>query len=366
MTNWVDRVNAANVIDRTAFDHDMYGVEVEVEYNATKDDIPRAVSEFWSCVHDGSLRSHGKSGDLAAEFRYTKPLNNYTSALAVKMLCTALTTTANTIYNSGRASTHVHVNVLNIPKIQVMNLITLSIIFDEFLVAQHHPFRSGNLFALRFVDAEWPIRYLTHSLMHGTNLRNFSNGNYKYASVNLTSIGKYGTIEYRSMDGEINHQRINQWVYCLHNLKRLATKYKNPREIVEKFHKMGAMPFIREHIPAYYALNLPTSKAIEMLTRGIILASDLAYSCDWVSVVDDPVVKKSQYDAYKQAIAAQAQEQLQAAQMVHGSQWSVLSAPSSSNSILINTIGSSGGWPNLTQAAEDFLDVEHMIQEDDD
>lgn len=316
MTTWEDRIQPSNIADRTAYDHDMYGVEVEVEYNYTKaQDIVKQVSQFWSCVPDGSLRSHGKVGDTACEFRYTKPLNSFTSALAVKQLCQVLNGTANEIYDSGRTSTHVHVNVMNIDKLKIMNLITLSVIFDELLVAQHHPFRRGNLFALRFVDAEWPIRNIIHSLKSGTNFRHFANANYRYASINLTSIARFGTIEYRAMDGELNAQRINQWVFALHNLKKKAVSYKNPREIIETYHRMGPTNFLREHIPSYYALNIETFQAVEMLTRGMLIAQDLAYASDWVSTVYEEKPRGPRNKVYAEMDAFIAQQQ--AAQQVH-------------------------------------------------
>lgn len=293
MTQWSERIRPEKLADRTALDHDMYGVEVEVEFNAPNDsNIPKLVQNFWSVVNDGSLRSYGKSGDCAAEFRFTKPLNSFTSAIAVKQLCSVLNTETKHIYDSGRTSTHVHVNVCNINMLQIMNLITLSIIFDEFLVAQHHPFRSGNLFALRYVDAEWPVRMLLHEAQR-PNFRKWSSPQQRYASVNLASIANFGTIEFRAMDGEINPQRINQWVFCLHQLKRGAMEYKNPREIIEKFNKVGPLSFLNDHIPSYYILNTSPPLAVEMLTRGVTLAADLAYATDWIS--SDNLTKKA-YD----------------------------------------------------------------------
>lgn len=292
MTNWENRSTPVTLSDRTALDHDMYGVEVEVEYNNIMGfNIPNALADFWSAVNDGSLRTYGKTGDYAHEFRYTKPLNILTSAIAVKKLCQVINSKASEIYNSGRTSTHVHVNICNINMLQIMNLITLSIIFDELLVSQHHPFRKGNLFALRFIDAEWPIRHLVANV-NRPSFRHFSTGNtFRYASVNLTSIARFGTIEYRSLDGELDATRINNWVFCLHQLKKLATGYKNPREIVENFNQVGPVAFMREHIPDYY--HVSQSKATEMLSRGAILAADLAYASDWVSKTEEyPIVRK--------------------------------------------------------------------------
>lgn len=323
MPNWEERIAPQKLADRTAFDHDMYGVEIEVEYNASLDtNIQKSVQQFWSVVNDGSLRTYGKSGDFAYEFRYTKPLNSFTSAVAVKQLCHVLNTETKEIYNSGRTSTHVHVNVCNINRLQIMNLITLSIIFDEFLVAQHHPFRSGNLFALRYVDAEWPIRFLVSSVS-GPRFRNFTNGNHRYASVNLASIGTFGTIEFRAMDGELNSQRINQWVFCLHQLKRRASEYKNPREIIERFHKMGASAFLADHIPSYYVLNTPSSRSMEMMSRGIIMAADLAYSSDWVSSIDVNELRGkggSQYSYVNTTNAAIMQQMMEAEQQMADAQ----------------------------------------------
>lgn len=293
MTDWQERVNPGTMADRTALDHDMYGVEVEVEFNASYGHIARDVNQYWQMVADGSLRNHGNPGDAAYEFRYTKPLNSFTSALAVKNLCQVLNTKTNKIYYSGRTSTHVHVNVCNINKLQIMNFITLAAIFDEWLVSKHHPFRSGNLFALRFIDAEWSLKYITDMLRTNRNFRKFSVGNSKYASVNLTSIEKYGTIEFRSMDGELDPQRINQWVFCLHQLKRKAVTYKNPRDIVEQFHLMGPIRFLGSHIPPYYTLDINHTQAFDMLSRGIILASDVAYASDWATKIDEPNSLKS-------------------------------------------------------------------------
>lgn len=262
---------------------DMFGVEIELEGNRIT--VPIQEKEFhgfWAVHNDGSLRTsaNGGTSDQAIEYVFRRPLNMIDTVKAVGLLETHLTKTGVDVHESGRTSVHVHVNVGNETMATVYNYITLAVIFDELLVSQNGRHRIGNNFCFRFKDAEGAIIDVANSIRQYGDLQGINTGN-RYSSVNICSMFKFGTIEFRSLECTVNSARIMAWINVLQSMKEAARRFKNPVEIISQFSLMGVDRFFLSVLGAAGAPYVRVEKRHSMLFDGVRLAQDFANSSSW-------------------------------------------------------------------------------------
>ena len=257
---------------------DFFGVEVELEGNNIVD-RNGLLNMYWAAHNDGSLRVRNL-GDEAIEYVFRAPLSKAETEAALKMLCAFLNMPNRKVYESYRTSIHVHVNCLQETLGTILNYITIATILDELLVSQNGEHRIGNNFCLRMRDAEGVLRDLIGSLeahghIHGIH------GNERYSSVNLASLTKFGTIEFRSLECTTDYDRIMHWVNTLQAMKEAARGYRDPTKVIEEFSMMGPERFLRKVLGPYADryVNVPDLQRI--LYNGMRLAQDVAYVADW-------------------------------------------------------------------------------------
>lgn len=253
----------------------LFGVEVEVE---TQRQIPEFFNfpgghVYWTVTADNSLRV--PQGGSAVEYVMVKPLRLEPTQKRVDDLYRYLAQFQP--LDSYRTSVHVHVNYNAVTGKQFLNALILSVIFDEMFVALMRPHRVGNNFCLRIKDAEGWLEGATKALTSpGFNFHKF-HGIGRYSSVNLESLAKFGTIEYRSMEFDAhNVDKLKRWLTTLAELRTAATEtFKDPTEISQALRQDPAA-FLRTALPTtgeYYINNLSNYRLC--MRRGYFLAKDL-------------------------------------------------------------------------------------------
>jgi len=181
----------------------MYGVELEAE-NATAltRQLRRAgceASKYWNCVADGSLRDNG------AEFVLSHP-----SALGV------VTEALRSIYSADsweevrtsiRTSTHIHVNAGYWSAQRLYNFMELCVLLEPLLMQYVGRAREENVYCVpmyRAEDLAWskllgmpmdPDKY--GSVERASRFREAMKVSNKYSAINVQTLGKFGTIEFR-------------------------------------------------------------------------------------------------------------------------------------------------------------------------
>lgn len=258
---------------------DLFGIEVELEgrkINTNKESI----TKYWGVHADGSLRVF-KPGAEACEYVFKKPLDMLETQRAIAVLFEYLTKNPGTeVFDSYRTSIHVHVNCLNDTIRTIVNFLTLSIIFDELFVSQNGETRTGNNFCLRSRDAEGQITDLINSVRKGGTLYNLS-VNDRYSSVNFSSLLKFGTVEFRSLECTTDYDRVIHWIKTLQALKTASRQYEDPREIISKFSRRGPMGFMISHLGSQYEKYASVPGSHQLLHNGMRLAQDFAFCSDW-------------------------------------------------------------------------------------
>ena len=258
---------------------DLFGVEVELEGSKLKDRVG-ALHPYWTSHVDGSLRARNPEDD-ALEYVFTTPLELAISEMAIRGLCKFLSHPSRKVYPSYRTSIHVHINCLQETRRTIYNYITIATILDELLVSQNGEHRVGNNFCLRMRDAEGVLADLIKSLDNYGNILGIR-ANDRYGSVNVASILKFGTIEFRSLECTTDADRIIHWVRTLQAMKESARDFADPREVISQFSRTGPAEFLNQVLGEENAQKYLTVPGRDrMLFDGMRLAQDFAFCKDW-------------------------------------------------------------------------------------
>lgn len=246
------------------------GVEIEVEgRNLYKDML-----QDWRVEHDGSLR-----GQDNAEYVLRKPLPPKELREAIKDLKKTFDKAGSKVDLSRRTSTHVHINCTNLKMIELMNYVTLLLIFEEFLVDWCGGDRNGNLFCLQSKDAEGLIEVL-RIFVQEPNKQHFQD-NIRYSAINLAALNKYGSLEMRSLRGTIDEDEIMLWVDTLLHLRERAAMYSNPIEIVQSTSLDGIEKFVKDNLGTKAKVFYKGRNKARKLMEAIRRVQDVAFAGDW-------------------------------------------------------------------------------------
>lgn len=243
------------------------GVEVEIEGL----NLPRVVHrESWRVERDGSLRGE------AFEYVFRGPVNYKAACNRLDRLGLSFKEVGSEIFDTGRAGVHVHVNVQDLTAKQVGCFITLYYIFENILLDFCGEDRVGNLFCLRTCDAEGAIPLITKAF-NNNNLRGLATDDIRYAALNLNSLPKYGSVEFRSMRSTGDMEIIKTWVSLLLELKKYSLSFNNPREIVEGMSGMSSEVMFK----TVFGDNSGLVYDDDSMYEGVRYAQDFAYGVDW-------------------------------------------------------------------------------------
>lgn len=259
------------------------GIEIEVEGQRlpTADDL----KHYWAFHNDGSLR-----GAETAEYVFHRPFRRHTIRKALDYLEKKLADKNSVINDSQRTSVHVHLNVCDLTYTQLHTLFTVYYVFDDLLTEFAGVDRMGNLFCLRGVDAEYVVDQIVHGVETG-NTRHFSSDNMRYASMNVTAVAKFGSVEFRTHRGTTDAETIETWANILLCIKDAALGFENPASIISNFSNLGPEEFTKKVFGKYAKHLLGMSNFSSRVWEGVRLAQMIAYASNW-----QPVAKKETDD----------------------------------------------------------------------
>lgn len=271
------------------------GVEIELEGSRLPVELPK----YWTVTRDGSLRGE------AYEYVFSQPIPREDVKDALSILYARLEKAV--LEDSGRAGVHVHINIRDLSVRQLYNFILLYLVFEKNLVDFCGEDRVGNLFCLRATDAEYllvSIRRLlkTHDIRRLTNTDNL-----RYAAMNLTSLLKYGSLEFRAMASPVGQDKILDWVDLLLCIKDYAKQIESPTQVVLGVSELGGEDFassvFKDKLPLLTSKNWRKD-----VIEGMRLIQPLANAFD--SKALDDWEEKLQEKARKAAQVAEAAERL--------------------------------------------------------
>lgn len=199
--------------------NDFVGVEIELE-RASAINF-EGIGDGWTIHSDGSLRNSG------AEFVFAGPSNGAATITRLNQLeagIAAARKKGNYGILSARTSTHVHVDVRDLTKRQLMRMIVLYSVFENVLFETYAEERLANHFCLPFSDCfelVGCLSWLNSSYDTFSNEMNHPNIG-RYCAFNLKSIFKFGTVEFRHTQAKVTTPELLEWINACLSFKRGA------------------------------------------------------------------------------------------------------------------------------------------------
>jgi hypothetical protein len=245
------------------------GIEIECE---GKNMVPVDFGG-WKTEDDGSLRGHFP--DSRAEYVLAKPIMAKEVQEKVDFLRTELKEA--TLDFSFRTSVHIHINVQDLTEAQVMNFVYTYLLLEEPMVNFCGRERKGNRFCLRIADAEGIIGYYSKMFAKGlAYIMAVNENDLRYAGINLASLKKYGSIEFRSMRGCMDAETLHIWANSLMAIKKYAEEKKVPLDINREFSNGAPRDFLRT-VLGEYAVYFEYPRMAKEIQRSFSLTLELPY-----------------------------------------------------------------------------------------
>lgn len=260
------------------------GLELEVE---AKNSLPTLANDLWVTKREGSLRG------IAAEYVSPRPLSLVQASNAISNVIRELSKTQyEVIKDSPRTSFHVHLNAMYMTPTQYWTVVTAYWLVENLLFKYCAPSRKGNHFCLRLSDAEGALKYALDDLRAKVPFYALRADSIRYAGLNLAATLRFGSLEFRGMDGHLDTGRFNTWTQEIGGLGSKVFSYKNPQALLEAYFSMDKKDFLNTLFSPDFVNVLTGYKDWQGLmedNEGSLC--ELAYFHDW-SKWEDRVSKE--------------------------------------------------------------------------
>jgi hypothetical protein len=223
---------------------DLFGIELECEGKRVDwDQQDTDILKHWEPHADGSLRDHhGK----ACEWVFNGPVNYKASVARVHTLFDMFEKRNTKMVISNRTSTHVHFNMGDKNAYQAVNIFILFTILEGILDNYCGEDRAGNLFCLSSRHAEEQVTWVENACFKDFHFGKFKE-NFRYCSLNLASLNKFGTVEFRTMRGLDNREDMLDWLSIINEFTQFACyTMKNPVDILQEVSVESPVGFLRK------------------------------------------------------------------------------------------------------------------------
>jgi len=265
------------------------GIEVEVEGPR----LDMNDDKYWTVTGDGSLRGN------SAEYVLRDPVPRDEVKEVIDLLMRRHASDLYLVEPSERCGVHIHVNCQELTLRQTFNFAVLYLAFEDVLMRWCGEDREGNLFCLRTGDASHFIPTFARCIKEHT-VHWMSGDQFRYASINLGALEKYGSMEFRGMRTPEDLNVIKTWVDILLRLKDKSLQYEKPQQIVEAV-SIGPGQFITDALGPYEEL-VECRDMHQMVVQCIRRIQPAVYAFDEHShdnymrkmekVLDDPRVRE--------------------------------------------------------------------------
>lgn len=253
----------------------LVGVEIEVE------GMSHVNLSSWNTVAEHSVRGF--------ELVLRQPMRKFELSAALEELNDV---TWSSRAFSERTSVHVHIDIRDMTFDQLMNFITLSAMFEKVLYNYVDSSRTANHFCWAMSDCEQMVQSLRElntaalrrreSDIYNMLRHTFSLGSYKYAGINLASISRYGSLEFRMHHGTADTKELIRWINILLKIKEYAMgEERTPSNILSTKQNAGIDSIFLD-VLGHYSGILDYDRAQHDILCGIRLAQD------FVNVITNP------------------------------------------------------------------------------
>lgn len=221
---------------------DAVGIEIEMEH-ASPFDYNKLDLTGWNMKTDGSLRNYGL--ELVSEPFSIQRIGDYVGKTWAQAVKDPLMKGLN--HECPRASVHVHVNVKHFTYNQLMNVITAYGLLEGVLIEFCGKYRKGNLFALAIPEAPGNFNVVRSAIKSYTRIS--VNSDNRYSALNLCSMSRFGTLEFRMLGSAYSPEVIQMWATGLRQMvDHAAYKFKNPPAVYDQYVHASREEFVKEFL----------------------------------------------------------------------------------------------------------------------
>lgn len=229
----------------------IFGIEVEAEgiglFEFNKD-------KFWKSVYDGSIRG--------IEYVSRKPKSKGQTFNDLDYLYKKLENNNCELIPSVRTSVHVHVNVQEFTLDQLRNFILLYLCLEEPLKHFCGKYRENNIFCQSYSQSEG-LRNIIKIILQKDDIYDLLLVNdVRYSGINLNSIVKFGSLEFRTMQFTKTTTPIKNWINMLDAIRLKALEFESVQDILMNIDSNGYTLFAKKvlgnsfkHISKYKNLD---------------------------------------------------------------------------------------------------------------
>lgn len=210
-----------------------FGVEVEMEGGS----LPNSNFGNWKVVGDNSLQ-----GGL--EYVMIKP-NKFDSAQKdIHNLYSEFKRHVSVLNPSIRSGVHVHYNVQDWDVRKLFTFICTYLCLENIVIKNYAGAgRFGNLFCIPASRAEAFTESVVRFLKTGDRTYLQDEG-IRYSALNLNSIFKYGSLEFRSLATPKDPHPILRWMQIIRNISAYANGFSNPQDVINNFSAVLSKEFL--------------------------------------------------------------------------------------------------------------------------
>jgi hypothetical protein len=203
------------------------GVELELENIEYMQHFPGMgypnIFGLWKAVHDGSLRE-------GTEYTFNGPLVGINIADALDVMQEFLG-----VYRryelpakiTDRCSVHVHLDVSDLDKDQLNNLIQVYYLVERILFQYINPLRIKNNYCRALTDSSF--KYTLKNLLKNQSsydlIHIIKNECDKYSALNVLPVSHFGSVEFRHHHGTLEMNRILEWINIIMSIKVTSLNY---------------------------------------------------------------------------------------------------------------------------------------------
>ena len=202
-----------------------YGVEIEVESNSTPFGNYLTPKE-WYTTEDGSLRNL-----YNVEYVLNGPKSYAKTVEAIENLQGFFEEIKAVNVPSIRTGVHVHLNVTDRTLTELSKIVAVYLTLERVLSKYCGEDRDGNLFCLRVCDCPSMALYISAAMSNASWMYSFNSEFHKYSALNLSTISKHGSIEFRTLKTPKVLTDIIEWIDIIEAIEKYALSLENLYDI---------------------------------------------------------------------------------------------------------------------------------------
>lgn len=250
----------------------VFGIEVEVEF---KEGGGVQAPPGWKTHIEQSLRN-------GIEYVSSQPVSADLMPTRVDDLYAKLNEKPVVDWNSIRTSIHTHINVAEETVLDVYKYITSYFLLENIILNYVDKRRRGNLFCLDINCAEDLAQKLRSDISKKECFAFVRDStSIRYASLNLSAITKFNSVEFRALQGSATKEQVIEWSEMLYTLLQNSKKYKTPSEIVDRYFSSSPTSFVESLLPTPFIRKIAIGAWVNQIEDNLGIVANFAYATDW-------------------------------------------------------------------------------------